>query len=341
MLLNLLTHHRPFDTHTGIHPAYWPLSSNRGAMYTNAISDALAFAIEPRALRFRTGVWVRGIRVQARCIPPRRSLPNDAGFHLVSQDGSGVRRHVKLGSPHRGLGPAKIGSISATAAAASAELPAWLNEGLEGVRGVRCYSARVLQRGLNLFAALPAECQRRGSPARVPVAEAAPPCDERDRGGWLATNQEIIYRGAWAPLPKDPAKPAKPGITSLSIGDAMELTIDTTDTGSHTRASNEDESTPATSRAPTSTALTVTFLQSYEQVGMVRFTCVRGCECAETTVDTLAPAAQFALMSTSEILVSQAHECRLRLTNVSPVSRGPGGTKVKISELGISTGPHH
>lgn len=242
-----------------------------------------------------------------------------------------MRRKVKLGSSQRHSVTAHFNAT----AASSTVLPAWLNTGLEGVRGVRCYSAKVLQRGLKSFAALPAGCQRRDPVPRGPVAKAA--CDERGCGGWLATNQEIIHDEVWAPLPKDPAKPAKPGVTSLSIGDAMELTIDTSIVD--TLASNEGESTPATntdSRAPAA-ALIVTFLQSYEQVGVLQIMCVRGCECAETTVDTRAPGAQFTLMNTSEVLVSQAHECRLRQTNVSPASRAPGGTKIKLSELGIST----
>ena len=132
-------------------------------------------------------------------------------------------------------------------------------------------------------------------------------------------------------MPKEPTKPAKPGITSLSIGDEMEITIDTT------LASRSDELAPATNTTASTVALTVTFLQSYEQVGMLQIECVEGCTCTETMIDTRAPSAQFALLSTSDVLVSQAHTCRLRLINVSPVSRAPGGTKIKISELGIST----
>lgn len=297
-LLPLVAHPDAIDlvefTQDGIHPAYWPELSNRGAMYSFAISDALAYALEPRALRFPPGVW----------------------------DGSGVRLDVELGAARRGTRP-EVG-MSATAADTPASgLPAWLTDGMQGHRGVRCYSAKRLQQSVRSFKATPA-C----NDARELVSGC----------GWLATTEEFVYdstvaRGSWGPLPRDPAKPPKPGITSLSIGDAVEITIDTT------LASEAEPAPSANDTFSGAAALSITFLQSYEQVGVLQITCLRGCECTQVTVDTRQPDAHFALLNTSELSVSQARECRVRLRNVSPASRAPGGTKIKISQLGVSVPP--
>ena len=87
----------------------------------------------------------------------------------------------------------------------------------------------------------------------------------------------------------------------------------------------------------------LTYLQSYEQVGVLRIECVSGCQCATQRLQTLEPS-RLATLNTTLWQVSESRMCTLRLTNVSPRDcgevRGPC-TKIKLVALAVAAAPDH
>ena len=154
--------------------------------------------------------------------------------------------------------------------------------------------------------------------------------------GWNLTREELGYdeiSKAWKPLA---VKRAKPGLTSISRGDVMHLSIDTTiDGGSPTPKGKGLKS--SSERA----MVQLTYLQSYEQVGVLQMECTSGCRCDTQRIQTLNPG-RLATLNTSLWPVSESSSCTLRFTNVSPLqcgsTRGPC-TKIKLVALAVSAAP--
>ena len=87
----------------------------------------------------------------------------------------------------------------------------------------------------------------------------------------------------------------------------------------------------------------LTYLQSYEQVGVLRVECVSGCACPTQRLQTLDPS-RLATLNTMLWHVSESRSCTLRLTNVSPRHcsaagvRGPC-SKLKLVALAVAAAP--
>ena len=83
----------------------------------------------------------------------------------------------------------------------------------------------------------------------------------------------------------------------------------------------------------------LTYLLSYEQMGVVRVACHAGCACEPTTVDTLAPNRRFATLNTVlSGAVSRAEHCVLRVSNESPRPSSDGAPargKIKLVSLAV------
>lgn len=150
----------------------------------------------------------------------------------------------------------------------------------------------------------------------------------------------------WVALAK---RSKKPGLTSVTRGDAFFIEVDTSLSEQAPRAavSGAPRATAAsaTHEAPRGGAdksavpvLQLTYLQSYESVGVVRVACHRGCTCRSLTVDTLVTARRFATLSTAlSAPVTRAAACVLRVSNESPEPE-PGSaprSKVKLVSLAV------
>ena len=152
--------------------------------------------------------------------------------------------------------------------------------------------------------------------------------------GWNLTREELGYdeiSKAWKPLA---IKRAKPGLTSISTGDAMNLKIDTTlDGGS--------QAVMGLKRSGERAMVQLTYLQSYEQVGVLQMECVSGCQCDAQRIQTLNPG-RLATLNTSLWPVTESRTCTLRFTNISPLLCGstPGPcTKIKLVALAVAATP--
>ena len=184
-------------------------------------------------------------------------------------------------------------------------LPASLAPGLtSSLRGVRCYGwgARAT----------------RGSWQSIMRLER----------GWKLTRDELAYDETskqWQPLA---VKRVKPGLTSVVPGDVVSLQIDTT-------LDRRQNAVPTTAEQP---LVQLTYLQSYEQVGLLQVNCEHGCTCGQLRIQALEPT-RLATLNTKLLPVSESSECTLRLTNVSPrkcgTARGPC-TKIKLVALAIA-----
>jgi hypothetical protein len=202
-------------------------------------------------------------------------------------------------------------------------LPAPLSKDVDDLHGVRCYgwAGRAVSKT--------SKAGSRGAWRRSVVEGVRWPAGDgvgestSFKRGWALTHAEATYNGsAWVALAK---RSKKPGLTSVTRGDAFSLAVDTT-----------VEQTAG--GAHTDPVLQLTFLQSYEHVGIVSLRCVRGCTCDPMTVDTLAPTKRFATLATAlSGAVSPAKLCVLRVSNASP--RPPEGapprTKIKLVSLAV------
>jgi hypothetical protein len=154
----------------------------------------------------------------------------------------------------------------------------------------------------------------------------------RDQG-WNLTKEELAYdesSRAWHPLA---VKRVKPGLTSVSPGDVVSLQIDTT-LGRHANVSGIQ-------LIGEHAMLQLTYLQSYEQVGVLLLECTSGCYCDPHRIQTLEPS-RLATLNTTLWPVSESRKCTLRLTNASPrycaSGRGPC-TKIKLVALAVAAAP--
>lgn len=156
--------------------------------------------------------------------------------------------------------------------------------------------------------------------------------------GWNATNEELAYdlsTRAWRPIPAG-GRPSKPGLTSVVPGDSMVLQVDTTlASGSTATGSNSNREL---------STLWLTYLQSYDQTGVVRIDCISGCHCEPQTLQTLVHD-RLATLNTTLWHVSESARCTLRFTNISPRTctaaqpaadgSTPPCTKVKLVSLAV------
>jgi hypothetical protein len=132
--------------------------------------------------------------------------------------------------------------------------------------------------------------------------------------GWELTRDELGYDRAsrtWRPIPAASRGASKPGLTSVRRGDTVHLLIDTTFKASGEGASEAGE---GQRRRP---VLQLTYLQSYEQTGILSIACASGCTCTPQRLDTLMPS-RLATLNTTVWHVSPSRVCLLRFTNVSP-----------------------
>ena len=234
-------------------------------------------------------------------------------------------------------------------------LPAPLSSAVNDLRGVRCYGWA--GRGVEK------KSGNRGAWMRAVVSGVAfGPHGEYvvydsasgARQGWAFTNVEVAWNGsAWLPLAK---RSKKPGLTSVVPGDSFLVRVDTSlsevvetrdvttaapgtpDAGTHPDEPRSDVASAAAAAPATSVpVLQLTYLESYEQVGIVRVECTSGCECKPTRVDTLRPRRRFATLSTALTgPVSRSAGCVVRITNVSPPPNADGSrTKVKLVSLAV------
>ena len=187
--------------------------------------------------------------------------------------------------------------------------PAALSPGLtSATRGVRCYGwgARAT----------------RGSWGSIILSDV----------GFNITKEELAYdetAGGWRPLA---IRRVKPGLTSVDRGDTVSLRIDSTLGEDGGGSGNNAEHS----------MVQLTYLQSYEQVGVLRIECLDGCTCSPQRVQLLEPS-RLATLNTTLWRVSESRSCTLRLTNVSPrqcmsAVRGPC-SKIKLVALAVAAAP--
>ena len=104
----------------------------------------------------------------------------------------------------------------------------------------------------------------------------------------------------------------KPGLTSVTRGDDFLIEVDTSlsERGVAHAATSAAAGDAADGKASAAAAagggeagavpvLQLTYLESYEQVGVVTVACHQGCACRNLTVDTLVPSRRFATLSTA------------------------------------------
>uniref|UniRef100_A0A7S0P484 Uncharacterized protein n=1 Tax=Calcidiscus leptoporus TaxID=127549 RepID=A0A7S0P484_9EUKA len=291
-------------THDGKHPVYWPQGTERGAIYTTYVVDMLAFAISPALITPTDRLWTGGF---SRHVSPAPSPPPPfEGWAAAALTKGGLRRLLS-GSPRmaalltRNASAKARESVGGAGAAplfahAPSTLPPLLSPTADQLHGVRCYGWGARRQGR--WGQIISE--------RSPSTRAA--AAKRGGGGgrrlpaWSPTNQEFAFdsrAGEWLPT----GVHGKPGLTSVSVGDAVRLSID------------------STLGDPAATAvLQLTYLQSYEQMGVLRVSCLQGCTCAPLTLDALLPAQTLATLNTTMLTLTQSRACRVRLANVA---RGP------------------
>ena len=68
--------------------------------------------------------------------------------------------------------------------------------------------------------------------------------------------------------------------------------------------------------------LQLTYLQSYEQMGVLQLTCLRGCECSTLTIDAMLPSQSLATLNTTITPLTQSRACVLQLVNVARATAG-------------------
>ena len=152
--------------------------------------------------------------------------------------------------------------------------------------------------------------------------------------GFNVTSKELAYDASSSRWLEIKSTQTKPGVTSVASGDSMMLLIDTsmpeansTTTGSKSQQHRDHP------------MLQLSYLQSYEQTGVLRIECVSGCTCPTQTVQTLVRT-RLATLNTTMWRASEAKACALRFTNVSPrlcdgSSTEEHCTKVKVVGLAV------
>ena len=283
-------------TQDGIHPIYWPRGTDIGHVYVAYIADALAYAVDADATKPRASIWTGR----------RRPVP------LIN-----ASAWAKLSGMSRGRSSI---AISGTA------LPAALSPEVDDLKGVRCYgwAGRGVEKKKGNRGAW--KLAVRSGVRWPPVGSEITTFDRHS--GWALTNAEATFNGtAWTALAK---RSKKPGLTSVTPGDAFFIEVDTS-------LARSGASAPA-AREGDVPVLQLTYLQSYEQVGIVRIACHKRCTCAPLVVDTLRPKHRFATLNTAlSGAVSRAARCVLRVSNESP-SPADGSmprSKVKLVSLAV------
>ena len=311
-------------TQDGMHPVYWPRGTDLGNVYVSYIADALAYAVAPDAVTHHERLWTgRRGRVDAPLNSRSRRQHSRHLWESIASEQSSLRRPVR--SDANGLEQVQV-----------MPLPEPLSEEVDDLRGVRCYGwagRSVAKKGGN-----------RGAWPKSVVSGVAWTGDGLNASGWAFTNVEVAYNGhAWLPLAK---RSKKPGLTSVTPGDSFLVSVDTSlkeEEGSQAAArvsgGNATEgvdamTSPSSSMVP---VLQVTYLESYEQVGILHVACAQECTCQPLRIDTLQPRRRFATLSTAlSGAVTRSERCILRVSNVSPPPKGnTSRTKVKLVSLAV------
>lgn len=150
--------------------------------------------------------------------------------------------------------------------------------------------------------------------------------------GWLWQEQELGYSGSavivdgnrsagWALVPLH-GRPARPGLNSVDPGDVLTFSFDTR--------------LAPWGRPNAQASLRLTFLSSYNQVGVARIACPdAGCSCDTLIWDALRPKAIFAVQETVQLNIGQAEHCKVSITNVSPKERTALGVCHPVSSASL------
>jgi hypothetical protein len=341
-------------TSDGKHPHVFPLATRRGEVYSRYIADLLAFAIEPRLLKASagSGPWRGIVPGSAEDEDSRQSVARVVASEASDAAGArrvGVSRRTATGvagmPPMAGLSRQRLPS-EPERLRPRLPLPPPLAPPLAHtaeVQGIRCYGwgARAT----------------RGKWEAIMAPQAPPAGHTTGSAGWRLTRQELAWHAAereWRPAPSESRAGTgvgKPGLTSVTPGDVLELEISTSLEGGN-RGGGGGGGKQGGGRGEgfggEHAAVQVTYLQSYEQVGVVHIECVRGCSCAMKRLDALVPG-RLATLNTALWRVSEARKCTLRLTNKSPpgscgagsaAGAGVGGaapcTKIKLVALAVA-----
>ena len=267
-------------TSEGIHPACAPRSTSH-CLYTSYVADLLAHAIEPSSLCADNRSWTG-----RQYVVITRAWPGNDSASLASSPETPPRceREVRL---------AMESKIFHAQQHSQERVPRPLHLGSAELSGVRCYG-------------LVAQRMRSWERFMQSVMQAQ---------GWHIMPGEMVYNVSSAQWENVTTASRKlRGFTSLQSGDELELSIDTTlpDTSATVGDANR------THRHDMPATVQVTYLQSYEQAGVMQLACVQGCVCDVVTVDTLQPHYPHAFMNSSSFRTSQTRNCRLRVRNVSP-----------------------
>ena len=117
----------------------------------------------------------------------------------------------------------------------------------------------------------------------------------------------------------------KPGLLSLAPRDTIELLL------------AEEEAPANQSGAAIDTCVGVTYLQSYEGMGVLELSCVApaSCSCSARRIDALRPTARFSLFRTVELAVSWSAPCPIRLVNLGEGNR----SKLRLAGLHVRRRP--
>ena len=129
--------------------------------------------------------------------------------------------------------------------------------------------------------------------------------------GFNVTSKELAYDASSNRWLEIKSTQTKPGVTSVASGDSMMLLIDTSMPEANSTTTSKSQ------QHRDHPMLQLSYLQSYEQTGVLRIECVSGCTCPTQTVQTLVRT-RLATLNTTMWRASEAKACALRFTNVSP-----------------------
>lgn len=123
----------------------------------------------------------------------------------------------------------------------------------------------------------------------------------KGRGHWQYCTRTLANRPAY-----------KPGIVSLLPGAELRFVVDASAPLTRRRGRNTTD--------PNGAVLALTYLTSYEQMGVVGVSCEKGCDCEMRTIDALQMAQPTMAMAPSELRRGHHHSERAAARNVSVAS---------------------
>ena len=309
-------------THDGIHGIVWPRGTTRGAVYATFVGDALAGAVDTTLLEYSATAWTPNRRAWRAAAPHHPLRPQSREQQWQKARGAELPQALSRGAESSLLGVRCYGSLGRQS------VGRWVKVASGGIK--QCKTAGPAHsQNFQCFHQVLDSAGRKRNVGGATVTSGLPP-------GWAQTDHECGYdrtlRG-WVPALARGT--FKPGLTSVHPNDTVSLVVDSTAGGG---------------AAGTATAmLQLTYLQSYDECGVLRVECVAGCVCTAATIDTLLPGAKYAALNRSAVRVSQASRCEVRLINVGRPAGGGGlcptadspCTKVKLVGLSVLREPGH